>query len=118
MDEFGELALREREARRIARRQWFWLHFAVFATIQVFLVIVWRLSDTSYPWYIFPLFGWGVLVAAHTVYAFMIRHPEEIMIERAARDAGARRDTVAPRDTGSPRDAVPGRYSGTEDAGV
>lgn len=89
MDEFGELALREREARRIARRQWFWLHFAVFATIQVFLVIVWRLSENSYPWYIFPLFGWGVLVAAHTVYAFLIRHPEEIMIERAAREAGA-----------------------------
>ena len=35
MDEFEELALREREARRIARRQWFWLHFAVYATTQV-----------------------------------------------------------------------------------
>ena len=28
MDEFGEMAAREREARRIARRQWFWLHAA------------------------------------------------------------------------------------------
>ena len=85
MDDFGELAVREREARRIARRQWFWLHFAVYATTQVFLVVVWALGDAHYPWYIFPLFGWGIVVAAHVVFAFVIRHPDEILIERTAR---------------------------------
>ena len=91
MDEFGELALREREARRIARRQWFWLHFAVFATLQVFLFVIWALGDSSYPWFIFPLFGWGVPIAAHAVYAFVIRDAEEIMVERAMRQEGDRR---------------------------
>jgi hypothetical protein len=86
MDDFGEMALREREARRIARRQWFWLHFAVYVTVQVFLVIVWTLSDASYPWYIFPLFGWGIVVAAHAVFAFVVRHPDEILIERARKE--------------------------------
>lgn len=86
MDDFSELAWREREARRIARRQWFWLHFAVYATIQVFLLIVWALADADYPWFIFPLFGWGVVMAAHAVYAFVIRHPDEILVERAARE--------------------------------
>ncbi len=85
MDDFAEMAAREREARRIARRQWFWLHFAVYATTQVFLVIVWALGDVSYPWFIFPLFGWGILIAAHAVYAFVVKAPEEIMIEREAR---------------------------------
>jgi hypothetical protein len=85
MDEFGELALREREARRIARQQWFWLHFAVFGTIQIFLFVIWVLGDRSYPWFIFPLFGWGVLVAAHAVHAFVVRDAEEIMVERAMR---------------------------------
>ena len=83
MDEFGKSALREREARQIARRQWFWLHFAVFATMQVFLFVVWALSSPTYPWFIFPLFGWGVLIAAHALYAFVIRDPEQIMVERA-----------------------------------
>jgi hypothetical protein len=91
MDEFGELANREREAKRIARRQWFWLHFAVFAVAQVFLVVIWVLSKVTYPWYIFPLFGWGIFVAAHAVYAFVVRAPEEIMIEREARQAGERK---------------------------
>ena len=88
MDEFGELSLREREAKRIARRQWFWLHFAVFAMIQVFLIVIWALGSASYPWFIFPVFGWGVFIAAHAVYAFVVRDPEEIMVERAAKQAG------------------------------
>ena len=87
MDEFAEMALREREARRIARRQWFVLHAAVFGLMQVFLFVIWLLSDPSYPWFIFPLFGWGILVAAHAVYAFVIQDPEEIMVQRAARES-------------------------------
>jgi hypothetical protein len=47
--------------------------------------VIWALSSSSYPWFIFPLFGWGILVAAHAVYAFVVRDPEEIMVERAAR---------------------------------
>lgn len=85
MDEFGELAAREREARRIARRQWFWLHAAVFVTTQLFLVVIWVLGDVDFPWFVFPLFGWGILLAAHAVYGFVIRAPEEIMIEREMR---------------------------------
>jgi len=90
MDEFGEMAAREREANRIARRQWFWLHFAVYLTTQVFLVIIWALGDSTYPWYIYPLFGWGILIAAHAVYAFVVKTPEEIMIERESRTSEGR----------------------------
>jgi hypothetical protein len=90
MDEFGEMAARERAASRIARRQWFWLHFAIYLTTQVFLVIIWALSDSTYPWYIYPLFGWGILIAAHAVYAFVVKTPEEIMIERESRTSEGR----------------------------
>lgn len=90
MDEFGEMAAREREAKRIARRQWFWLHFAVFATTQTLLIVIWALSSASYPWYIFPLFGWGILIAAHAIFAFVVKTPEEIMLERQARGSGER----------------------------
>ncbi len=87
MDDFAEMALREREARRIARRQWFVLHAAVYGMMQAFLFVIWWLSSASYPWFIFPLFGWGILVAAHSVYAFVIQDPEEIMVQRAAQES-------------------------------
>lgn len=92
MDEFGELAAREREARRIARRQWFWLHLAIFATTQAFLVVIWAIASGTdfFPWFVFPLFGWGIFLAAHAVFAFVVRTPEEIMIEREARRSGER----------------------------
>ncbi len=87
MDDFAEMAVREREARRIARRQWFVLHAAVYGLMQLFLFVIWWLSDVSYPWFIFPVFGWGIFVAAHAVYAFVIQDPEEIMVQRANRES-------------------------------
>jgi hypothetical protein len=34
-----------------------------------------------------PLLGWGMIVAVHGVYAFVMKTPEEIMIERELRGA-------------------------------
>ena len=96
MDEFGELAAREREAKRIARRRWFWLHLAVYVTTELFLFVIWVLSDVEFPWFLFPLFGWGILLAAHAVYAFVIKTPEEIMIERESRDERGSRGMPEP----------------------
>ena len=33
--------------------------------------------------FIFPLFGWGIPLAAHAVYAYVVRDAEEIMVQRA-----------------------------------
>ena len=51
MDEFAEMAAREREATRIARRQWFWLHLAVYVPIQVMLFIIWNAVGAQFPWF-------------------------------------------------------------------
>jgi hypothetical protein len=86
MDEFAQMAAREREATRIARRQWFWLHAAVFVPTQLILFVIWIATGAQFPWFAFPLFGWGIILAVHGVYAFVMKTPEEIMIERAARE--------------------------------
>jgi hypothetical protein len=53
MDEFAEMAAREREARRIARRQWFWLHAAVYVPTQLILFVVWIAMGPQFPWFAF-----------------------------------------------------------------
>ena len=85
MDEFAEMAAGEREARRIARRQWFWLHAAVYVPTQLILFVDWIATGPQFPWFAFPLLGWGILLAVQGVYAFVMKTPEEIMIERATR---------------------------------
>ena len=87
MDEFAQMAAREREATRIARRQWFWLHAAVFVPTQVILFVLWSAVDAQFPWFAFPLLGWGILLAVHGVYAFVMKTPEELMIERERRES-------------------------------
>jgi hypothetical protein len=38
------------------------------------------------PWFAFPLLGWGTILAAHGVYAFVMKTPEEIMTSATARE--------------------------------
>ena len=82
MDEFGKLAIRERQALRIARRQRFWLHFVVWVALSVFLVIIWAVTTHGFPWFLFPICGWAVIVVAHAAYAYLLKDPEEILMER------------------------------------
>ena len=51
------------------------------------LFIIWNAVDAQFPWFAFSLLGWGILLAAHGVYAFVMKTPEEIMIERERRSA-------------------------------
>lgn len=87
MDEFARSAVRESHAQRIVRRQWFWLHVAVFLTSQVLLFVIWVVGLRGHPWFVYPLLGWLVLVAAHVVHAFVMRTPHEIVLDHEMRDA-------------------------------
>jgi predicted membrane channel-forming protein YqfA (hemolysin III family) len=51
-----------------------------------------KLFDASHvPWFAFPLLVWGMILAVHGVYAFVMKTPEEIMIERRSRRVEAHR---------------------------
>ena len=86
MDDFGTLAWREVEARRAARRQLFWLHFLVWAMTGVLLAVIWVLATRhSMPWFVIPICAWAIFLGAHAAYAFIMRSPQEIMMERERR---------------------------------
>lgn len=90
MDEFGKAALREREAVRIRRRQWFWLDLIVWAAISVFLFVIWLLTGRGFPWFVIPTGAWGILIVAHAAFAFVLRNPEDILLEREQKEREAR----------------------------
>ncbi len=65
----------EDEFRRIARERAkekadFYMHFAVYVAVNAFLVVIWWVTGRGFPWFVFPLFGWGIGITAHFVEAF------------------------------------------------
>jgi len=90
MDDFALAAFREREARQILKRRAFYLHAAVYVAVQVALVGIWALAGGGYPWFVFPILGWGIGLVAHGAAAFLLSHPDDIVLEREQRRAAER----------------------------
>jgi uncharacterized membrane protein len=85
MDDFALAAFREREARQILRRRAFLVHLSVYAAVNLMLVGVWALAGGGFPWFLFPLMGWGVGVVAHAASAYLLADPNDIVLEREQR---------------------------------
>lgn len=83
----------DEEQRRIDRKRRAWIgqmnrtafriHASTYAAVQVLLVAIWALTwqfdhGTAYPWFIYPLLGWGIALIAHYVVASSIwrHHPD------------------------------------------
>ncbi|WP_164909205.1 2TM domain-containing protein [Mycobacteroides franklinii] len=68
---------RYRTLRRWAReanRTTLLVHASVFLAVQILLVAIWALNwhfdhGTAYPWFVYPLLGWGIALVAHYVVA-------------------------------------------------
>ncbi len=85
MDDFALAAFREREARQILKRRAFYLHLSIFLAVNTMLVVIWALAGAGFPWFLFPLMGWGIGVVAHGASAFLMSHPDDIVLEREQR---------------------------------
>jgi hypothetical protein len=85
MDDFARAAFREREARRILRRRVFWVHASVYLATNVSLVVIWALAGGGYPWFVFPIVGWGIGLAAHGAVAFLLESPQDLVLDREQR---------------------------------
>ena len=62
-----EILARRRAEEKIA----FYTHLVIYVVVNVFLVIIWyTFSRNGFPWFIFPIFGWGIGISAHFLQAF------------------------------------------------
>jgi hypothetical protein len=51
--------------KRVEARNGFVIHVALYALINAGLVVIWLATGRGYPWFIWPLFGWGIGILAH-----------------------------------------------------
>jgi hypothetical protein len=65
----SEKELREEARLRAEVKLGFYIHLAVYSGVNVMLFFIWWFTG-GFPWFIFPLLGWGVGLLAHFLYAF------------------------------------------------
>ena len=68
----SEEQLRQMARKRAQAKIGFYIHLIVYIIVNVFLFLLWYMTSdtTEFPWFIFPLFGWGIGLVAHGVYTF------------------------------------------------
>lgn len=69
-----EEELRKR-ADKIAREKvGFQIHLGIYIAVNAFLIAIWYFTTTPhgtlFPWFIFPLFGWGIGIVGHFLGAY------------------------------------------------
>lgn len=84
MDEFTREALAERRAVRAARQRVVWMHAVLWLTVNLLLVVIWAVTGAGFPWFVFPLLGWLIGLAAHAASAYLVHSPEDLMLSREA----------------------------------
>ncbi len=63
----SEQELRQLARRRVENRQGFIIHVALYLMVNVALFAIWKVTGAGYPWFLWPLFGWGVGIVAHAL---------------------------------------------------
>ena len=58
--------------KRVEEKKGFFIHLAVYIIVNIMLVLIWAFSaDGGFPWFIFPLGGWGIGVLFHFLGVFV-----------------------------------------------
>jgi hypothetical protein len=53
--------------KRVDERVGLLVHVAMYVLVNTGILITWRLTSSSYPWFIWPLLGWGAGIVAHAL---------------------------------------------------
>jgi hypothetical protein len=67
----SEEDLRELARRRVEQRQGFIMHAILFLVVNAALFGIWKFTGARYPWFLWPLFGWGIGMVGHAVSLFL-----------------------------------------------
>jgi len=61
----------ERAKRRAEEKIEFFTHLAVYAVVNVVLIVINLLTSRGYYWFYWPLLGWGIGIAFHAMNTFV-----------------------------------------------
>jgi len=57
--------------KRVEEKKGFYIHFAVYIVVNIMLIIIWSVTGAGFPWFVFPLGGWGIGILFHFLGIFV-----------------------------------------------
>ncbi|MFC1911894.1 2TM domain-containing protein [Chloroflexota bacterium] len=82
----SEAEIYELAKKRVEEKRGFFVHLTVYLIINAMLVLIWAFpAGGGYPWFIFPLGGWGIGLLFHFLDVFVFKgKPNRAAIEKEA----------------------------------
>lgn len=58
--------------KRVEEKKGFYSHLAAYILVNVILIIIWAFAaGDGFPWFLFPLCGWGIGIIFHALGVFV-----------------------------------------------
>ncbi|MFC1909322.1 2TM domain-containing protein [Chloroflexota bacterium] len=67
----------EEARKRVKAKRDFWGNLIFYAVVNIICFLVWVLGDRAYPWFLWVLGPWGVLVILHYLRVFVLAGKSE-----------------------------------------
>jgi len=68
----SEEEIYQQAKKRVEEKKGFFTHLAVYIIVNIMLVLIWAFpSGGGYPWFIWPLGGWGIGLLFHFLGVFV-----------------------------------------------
>ena len=70
--QMSEDEIYEQAKTRVEAKKGFFIHLTVYIVVNIILVLVWAFAaGGGFPWFIFPIFGWGIGIIFHYLGVFV-----------------------------------------------
>lgn len=56
---------------RVNEKKGFFTHLTVYVLVNILLVVIWAFTSRGFPWFVFPLGGWGIGLLFHFLGVFV-----------------------------------------------
>ena len=62
-----ETNIEELARKRVEARTGLAVHLSMYVVMNVGLALIWYLTGAGYPWFVWPMLGWGIGILAHAI---------------------------------------------------
>ncbi len=70
--QMSEDEIYQRARKRVEEKKGFFVHLTVYVVVNCVLILIWAFAaDGGFPWFLFPLCGWGIGIIFHFLGVFV-----------------------------------------------